>query len=322
MPQSESITAMLIGRVGDLIVATPALRAVRRKYPAAHIRLVVHSQCSGVVPLIPFVDSCIALQRFPGLSGNIALLKALREPQDLFIDLNPSYSKTANALTRLAVAKEKVGFIKGRGKSPFTKTAAAAGEKEHMLDRYARLAIALGTDYEAKTELRITPEHEKQADKILGGPVAASRRRVLIHPGNFKKFDNRWPEEKFVEWTDALQADPRLEFFYLAGPGEAEPVGKIVAGLKRPAYIIPPSSIGTAGAVMRRMDAVFLSITGTTHLAAALGVPTFGLYAGYTDAVWRPRGSRHGGVVSDSWDSCRDIPVAAALTGFKDFLGL
>jgi ADP-heptose:LPS heptosyltransferase len=53
-------------------------------------------------------------------------------------------------------------------------------------------------------------------------------------------------------------------------------------------------------------------VTGTTHLAAALGVPTFCFYAGYTNTVWHPPGPIHRGVSSKSWTSCRDISVEEA----------
>jgi ADP-heptose:LPS heptosyltransferase len=321
IPDLERITALLIGRVGDVIIATPALRALRQRFPRARIRLVLHSQCRGLIPLIPFCDEFLTLERFPGLFGNMALIKALRQPHGLFIDLNPSFSRTADALTRLAAADDKLGFDKGP-KSALTRRIDAVGEREHMLDRYARLAQALEAPYEPRTELRLTTEDERQADRILPARPDAGRKRVLVHAGNFKKFDNRWPEEKFVALTDALLGDPRLEIFHLAGPGEERPVRSIVDALKRPVPVLSPSSIGMAGALMRRMDAVLLNITGTTHLAAALDVPTFGLYAGYTDAVWRPRHARHGGVVAGSWDSCRSIPVEAVLQGFRAFLGL
>lgn len=71
---------------------------------------------------------------------------------------------------------------------------------------------------------------------------------------------------------------------------------------------------------MKRMDLCVLNVTGTTHLAAALGCPTFGFYSGYTDAVWRPRGPRHWGAVSSSWESCRGISVDEAYAALEPAL--
>lgn len=190
-----------------------------------------------------------------------------------------------------------------------------------MLERYARLAKSFGIAYEPRLEIRLEPTHEEEARRILEETrPRESAFKIAVHPGNFKKFDNRWPEEKFVELTNLLAEHFGVQLFYMAGPGEEKPVSGIVSRLAAPVPILSPRPIGVTGAWMREMDLCVLNITGTTHLAAALGVPTFGFYSGYTDAVWRPSSPIHHGVVSQSWQSCRDIPVAAAYAGIKALL--
>jgi ADP-heptose:LPS heptosyltransferase len=136
---------------------------------------------------------------------------------------------------------------------------------------------------------------------------------LLIHCGNFKKFDNRWPEEKFSELGRRLAASG-TGLLWLAGPGEQEAVSAIAKAAGAGEVVSAPS-LGAAGALMRRADLVVGSITGTTHLAHAVGARSFGLYAAYTDAVWRPRDARAGGIVSTEWGSCRSIGVAQVLHG-------
>ncbi len=319
----QDAVALLIGRVGDLIVATPFLRSLRLRLPKARIRLVTNTRCREAARMIPFVDEIETLYRLERPLKNVrTCARLLTQPCDILIDLNPSFSRTAAFLAGLVRAPVKLAFDKGRCPSLYTHRAAAPGEREHMLDRYARLAEELGAPYEPRMELRLSDDDERKADGILRSldDPEPSGLRVVIHPGNFKKFDNRWPEEKFVALADRLMAEPGRRVFFMAGPGEEAEVRAIVAALKRPAPMLPPSPIGVAGALMRRMDACVLNITGTTHLAAALGVPTFGLYAGYTDAVWRPRGPLHDGVVADDWESCRSIPVEAAHAALTKFL--
>ena len=98
----------------------------------------------------------------------------------------------------------------------------------------------------------------------------------------------------------------------MGGPGEYDKVAAIVKRLKRPVPILPTARLGVSGGMLKRMNLFVCNITGTTHLAAALGVPTFGFYAGYTQAVWRPRGARHGGTVCQEWESCRETTVDEA----------
>lgn len=318
----RDVVALLIGRVGDLIVATPFLRALRLRLPKARVRLVINTRCREAARMIPFIDETEVIYRLESPLKNVrTCARLLTQPCGILVDLNPSFSRTASFLAGLVRAPIKLAFDKGRRPSLYTHRAAAPGEREPMLDRYARLAKELGAPYEPRMELKLSAEDERQAEELMHRhDPKPNGLRVVFHPGNFKKFDNRWQEEKFVELADRLMAEPGRQVFFMAGPGEEAKVREIVAALKRPAPLLPPSPIGVAGALMRRMDACVLNITGTTHLAAALGVPTFGLYAGYTDAVWRPRGSIHGGVVADDWESCRSITVEAAHAALTQFL--
>jgi len=269
----QRITAVLLGRVGDLVVSTAFLSALRRAHPAARIELVVRPYCLDVARLIPSVDSVTTPASLRWLGR-----------RDLFVDLNPSPSRSS-ALLRLATW------------APVKVKADQDSEREHMLDRYARLASRLRLPYDGRMELAPPPPAEP-----LGRRGSL---RLLIHPGNFKKFENRWPEDNFKRLNKELARERGLELFYLAGPGEEAPVKDIAGSLP----VLGPAPIADTAAWMASMDGFICNITGTTHLAAALGVPTFGLYSGYTNAVWRPRGIEHGGVVAKSWESCRGLTV-------------
>ena len=306
------VTAVLIGRIGDLLVAGPFLRALRLRYPSARLRLVAAAQCASAAEILPWLDERLYLHKVSRLHQNILLAyNLLKGTHDIVIDLNPAPSRVSAGIVGAVRAAEKWGFEKERFSSVFTATVAAAKPDEPMIERYARLAAALAAPFEARLEVALTPEHESAAETLLKDLPAG--KRILIHAGNFKKFDNRWPEEKFAALGQAL-AKKGACVLWLAGPGEQAPVEKIAAQARTGTVVSPPS-LGAAGALMKRVFLVICNITGTTHLAAAVGAPTFGLYAGYTNAVWRPRGALHQGIVSSDWRSCRDISVESVLRG-------
>lgn len=320
----ERITALYIGRVGDVIVATSFLRAIRRRYPQARIRLIVGWRSAQVLPLIPFIDEWAVLGKPAQVGVNLTFAwKLLREPCDLVVDLNSSYSKTSTLITRATRARRRVAFDKGRGPSGvFTELIAAPAEREHMWDRYGRLAAALDAPFDQDPELQLPIADLDEADRLLTTmpPSGGGAMKVVIHPGNFDRFSFRWPEEKFAALADRLLDDSRVKLFFMGGPGEHEKVAAIVKTLKRPVPILPPARLGVSGAMLKRMNLFVCNITGTTHLAAALHVPTFGFYAGYTQAVWRPRGARHGGTVCAEWESCRETTVDEAHSALSDHI--
>lgn len=316
----RAITCVYIGRVGDVIVATPFLRALRRRHPKARIRLIAGWRSRQVLPLIPFIDEWAVLEKPARVDAHLGLAwKLLTGPCDLLVDLNSSFSKTSTLIARAVRAPLKLAFDKGRGPSVFNQLLPAPAEREHMWDRYGRLAAALEAPYDQDPELKLPLEDEYDAAEALKSvpELAEPGFKLAVHPGNFDRFSFRWPEEKFVALTNALLDDPRLKVFYMGGPGERAKVEEVVRALKRPVPILPEARLGVTGAMLKRMNLFVCNITGTTHLATALSVPTFGFYAGYTQAVWRPRGARHGGTVCAEWESCRETPVDEAVAALR-----
>jgi ADP-heptose:LPS heptosyltransferase len=319
----ERITCLYIGRIGDVIVATPFLRALRKRFPKARIRLIAGARAAQVLPLIPFVDETAVLGRALQIGAHLNLIASLlREPCDLLVDLNSSFSKTSTMLARAARGRVSLAFEKGRGPRVFNQTIPAPVEREHMSQRYERLAEAVGAPYGPDLELRVPAAADAQAEKLLAPLIASDPHafRILVHPGNITRPPGFWPADRLHELCRRLQSDPTLRLFFLAGPGELETVQAIAADLPRPAPILPSASLAVVGGMVKRMNLLVGSLTSTTHLAAALGVPTFAFYEGYTQTVWRPRGARHGGTVSAEWSGVASTTVDEAEAALKEHL--
>ncbi len=205
---------------------------------------------------------------------------------------------------RLAAARVKTGF-RCLSEPP--------GEKEHMLDRYARLAKHLG--FEPAQDLRVV---FSEAAAAKGGALLAKLSKpVALFPGNFKKSENRWPEERFAEIADKLAEVPGLSPFWLTGPGEEADVRRTAALAKTPLPVLGPFPLDVTAAVLDRSALYVGNCTGVSHLAAAVGTPSFMPLAGYTAAVWAPRSGPHWHAVSSDWQSCRPITVSQAWTALQ-----
>lgn len=317
------IACVLLGRIGDVVTATSFLRALRRRYPGRELRLALSASCRGLRPLLApaIADPDIAWVH-PWSAGlrNVRVAAFMSRPASAVIDLNPAPSKSAAALVALSRrTKIKIGFRKRRLNGVYTHQIDEPREDEPMLDRYARLSAFLDLSYDGRTALSLGQAARQRGLALLesAGFKPGARAGVAIHPGNFKKFDNRWPEEKFVGLADRLLEDPGLALYFLAGPGERRQVEAIARACKRPAPVLPQASLEDTAAMLSRMSLLVCNVTGTTHVAHALGLPTFGLYSRYTDAVWRPRNGRCGGVVSAEWESCRSTSVEEAYRALR-----
>ena len=313
----KRIVLLWLGRLGDVLVSTPVLSSVRRKYPDARIQFVTGERGAAAARLIDDVDSVRILKRFYRPAANLSLAWELAgRPCDLLIDLNTAYSRSAWFLARISRAKIKLAFSKRKGNSAYTHILEAAGEKEPMLERYGRLAAHLKAPYDPVPRIALSEEKLRAGEKILR-EIGATKERmpVLIFPGNFKKFDNRWPEDKFAALAETLRENQDIFPFFLAGPGEEKEVEQINARLRRPLPVLRSLPIETTAALLARTGLFVGNCTGTTHLAIAVGCPTFSFLGKYTQTVWMPKPpgkAPHFQVVSDSWESCREIGVETA----------
>jgi ADP-heptose:LPS heptosyltransferase len=160
------------------------------------------------------------------------------------------------------------------------------------------------------------------ADEVLD-PLSkdAAAFKILVHPGNLGRRPSLWPLDRLAELCRRVQAaDASVRLYFLAGPGEREAVNSVASALRVPATVLPTAPLGVVAGTVRRMDLLLGSLTSTTHLAAALGVPTFAFYEGYTHTVWQPRGALHGGTLSPDWDNVQKTTVEEAWTALREHL--
>ncbi len=310
---AERISCLYIGRVGDLIVATPFLRALRRRYPKARIRLIIGWRGVQVPPLIPFIDDTVVLSKPLDLLAHLKLARSLSGKEDLLVDLNSSFSKTSTMLAQAVRAPVKLAFAKPRGPNPFTQLVAAPAEKEHIVRPLARAWPKRSPRPTTRTPSCACPtptSRRPTACWARAPPRRASRCSSI--PATSTASPSAGPRRSSSSWPTACSRTGRCISTSWAGPANTARWPTSSSRLKVSVPILPPARLGVTGAMLKRMDLFVCNITGTTHLAAALDVPTFGFYAGYTQAVWRPRGARHGGTVCPEWESCRETTVDEA----------
>lgn len=315
--KNHRILLILLGRLGDYIITTPFLAGLREKYPASEITLITSAKAANLACGNPDLDRVVVFKGWHHPPSTIKMLLAARGRADLAVDLNPAYSRASLSLMKLSPAPERLAFVKKAPPGVYTAQVPHDLEKDHFMDKYVELARRLGFTPPESMRVTLSPDVLARGSELFRGlGLPEGRPAVAIHPGNFKKHENRWPEEKFVEFTRGLLARGDLSVFYLVGLGEEnqteEGILRHLPGVKH----LPPESAEVTAAVLKRCAMLVCNSTGTLHLAAAAGVPTFSFNRPYTERCWKPRGAMHAFVTSKDQRSCRDIEVPAALEAF------
>ncbi|MGH2458656.1 MAG: glycosyltransferase family 9 protein [Chloroflexota bacterium] len=281
--------------VGDLLLATPALRALRRGFPAAEITLIGLPWARDFVSRFRrYVDR---LREFPGYPG---LLE---------VDVDP-------ARTRAFLAEER-GYRydlvvqmhgNGRASNPFALdlgTTRVVGYYEseppdglwlgapypddrHEVERDLGLARLLGLSVDdTRLEFPLLAEDVASAKTLLA-PADFSRPTVGIHV-SARAPARRWPTERFAAVADALVERFGAQVLVTAGPGEEATARAAVDAMAHcPLNLAGRTTLGSLAAVIRCCDLFISNDTGPSHLAVALDTPSVTIFGPADRQRWAP----------------------------------
>jgi heptosyltransferase-2 len=292
----DRIAIFLPNWIGDVVMATPAVRAVREAFPAAELAAVCKPYVADVLAGSPWFSRTFFLdKRGPRERRLFAVGRQLREWKLDAALLCPNSFRPA-LVASLGGAKRVVGFARYcRGWMLTDKLHAKAGARGRfvpspVIDDYNRLAVALGTpDPGHRMELFTTSQDEAAASAVWE-TFGLNRypRVVALNPGAAFGAAKHWGCDHFAELARMLTAKLGCGVLVLCGPSEREIAGQIAEQGRSPhvfALSDSPLSLGLTKALVRRADLLVTTDSGPRHFAAAFNRPVVSLF-GPTHVEW------------------------------------
>jgi heptosyltransferase-2 len=291
------IAIFLPNWLGDFVMATPVLRAVRRKFGnGARLVGILRPYLADVLSGTDWLDE----QWFyhPRAADRSERAWAVanrmrREHFDLAILLTNSFRSALMACW--AGAKQRMGYVRyGRGPllthKLYSRRASGRIVPEPVIETYLTFADALGCGYEsARLELAVTASEEASADAVfkrLG--LRRDGRLILVNSGSAYGAARIWPAEYFGRLARRLSEQCDHDVLVMCGPkerGVATDIVKFADSSRVFSMADQPLDLGTAKACIRRGRLMVSTDSGPRHVAAALGKPVITLY-GPTPPVW------------------------------------
>lgn len=283
------ILVLRLSALGDVLLATPAVRALRARFPAAGIDWLVEEPYLPLVEGNPHVRALAYRKtgRHAGIQGLRRLRAELRERDyDLAVDLQgkpKSWFLRGAARRAVAVAKRSPGqaarALLGLDR-PLTRV--------HAIDLCLEPLAPLGVESRGRElELRLGPAAVEEAATLSLPP-----RPVGIAPGA-RWATKRWPAERFGEVAAGL-AGAGFSPVLIAGPGDGVEIAAVRSRLP-PGVAAPDTaglSVGGMAAVVSRLDLLVAGDSGPVHVASALGTPVLALFGPTSPERWRPLSAR------------------------------
>jgi ADP-heptose:LPS heptosyltransferase len=289
----RSVLVVRLRSIGDTVLATPSIHALRRFLPEARIDVLLEDWVAPLLDGSDEVDRVIRIVREHSVGKVAAWREMRRERYDVAYNLHGG--STASLFTLGSRARERVGYASYRAARLQNHDAPHPSElwgqeKTHSAEQQLGLLGWTGvpvTDRPA-SRLPVTAEAAGRADRRLRkvGLGDPARRFALIHPA--AAFDTKtWAAANFARVAEDLGARG-IPSVAVVGPGEARVAAEFVREARIPVATFDDLSLPELSALAARASLFVGNDSGVAHIAAAHGVPSVVVFGSSNVAHWRP----------------------------------
>ena len=276
LPARPRILVVALRRLGDVLLATPLMRSIRRAWPDATLDALVFADTAGILEGNPDIDRVVAMPARPTLAQSLALAGRLLKRYHLAVSTQSGDRPT---LFALAAGRTHAGPVwpGERTKRRLLGRSVAVGESVHRIEEMLRLGDALGI---ARVAEVVCPVGTVPAEHAPVEPYA------VIHAAPMFRY-KQWRRAGWRALADALRARG-LAVVATGGPGDraflddvwrdTPDVRRLDARLRWPEI----------AALLAGARLYVGPDTSVTHLAAASGCPTVALFGPTDPRLWGP----------------------------------
>ena len=284
---SDSLRNILIikpSSLGDIVLALPALTALRKSFPNAKISWLIRPEFAPILENHPHLNEIIPFDRkFLGkawfhpraMADLVSLIIRLRRAKyDAVIDFQGLFRTASFAW--LSGCKKRFGIASAREFAHFFYTHKITQTKDciHLVDFYLKITKAAGAS-ELDVQF-VLPQHPEAADsvgRLLENHDIAPDNYVVLIPGSAHE-DKRWPVERFAELAGKISSQFGLPIVATGDAGEAALIEKLKDLSNVPvANIAGKTSLSELVVLLKNAKLVVSNDTGPGHIAAALSTP-------------------------------------------------
>jgi ADP-heptose:LPS heptosyltransferase/GT2 family glycosyltransferase len=306
------ILVVKVDHIGDFITAIPAIRRLKRIFPAAAIHVLAGRAARAFAATLDCVDEFIEFEFFNPISGLGQRQISQEEYRALSRQLAPYRFDIAMDLRKHLDTRDVLRYTPARflagydhmGQFPFLDVALEwEGDKHlqrkrsHVTDDLINLVEAIGTACAMdRTRLELAASNEVPPPFLDDDARALFARPVVaVHPG-VGNVMRQWPVEHFAALIDLLVEQDAVNAVLIGGPEEAPLAAQVLDQVVHRSAVISLVGKTPLGELPALLSACALYVgnnSGPKHIAAALGVPTIGIHSGVVDAIeWGPSGRR------------------------------
>ncbi len=290
---SMRVVVFLPNWIGDAVMATPALRSLRRGFAQAQIIGVLRPAVAELLRGTPWLDELLYHDPRRG-HHSLEVVRRLRALKAQVAVLMPNSFRTA-LMAWLAGVRRRVGYRRyGRGwllTDPLAPPRQGRKLLRHpMVSYYLALAYQLGCPQESPhLELATTEQDRQMADQVAQKlQLRCWHQVVVLNSSGAFGASKLWPPEHFAQLARKIANELGMQVLVICGPQERDVAHRIVQLAAHPEVKTlagGPLSLGLSKECVRRCRLMVSTDSGPRHFAVAFGTPVVSLF-GPTPPIW------------------------------------
>jgi ADP-heptose:LPS heptosyltransferase len=299
------VLAIKFWGMGSIVLTTPALRALKKAYPACSVTFLTFAQNEGICGTIHSIDHVYAYRAHgfvTFLASFVDLVRFLRREQfDVVIDFE-FFANFTSIITAISGARVTVGFHGPKFWRDSFYTKRVSSDDAHITDDFLKAVETLGATADGSHLEELVVADESAAarlDQLLSAHGVTAADPLICVNINASALDHkrRWPLASYRELIQRLLTSLcRYRIVLIGAPDEAPYVAQLTSTLAR-----SPNLINLCGLIsveqlvllLQRSSLFIGNDSGPLHLAAAARIATVSFFGPETPAVYGPRGDAH-----------------------------
>lgn len=305
LDQIRRILILRMGPLGETLLTTPVIRALRQRFPEAYIAYMVAPGREDLVSENPNLDEAITYSvSIPKLIYGMA-----KRSFQMVVILQPTFRLVLH--TFLARIPFRIGFETNSGKGRLLHVAVPNNINQHETTRYLDVVRGIGIEPDSEElEMFVNPTAQAWADDFLAD-VGVSSDQLLIglNPGSGSE-SRRWSKAGFAQVGDHLHRKYHAQIFITAGDAEGSLPHDVADLMSCSPIILTGITPMQLGAMLQKCRLYISNDTGPMHMSTAVKTPTIALFGASNPRQWGPHWQPHTIIARESME---DITIENVL---------
>ena len=282
----RSILFLRHDRIGDMVLSTAALKALKRAYPQSKITVLASERNHEILTHNPHVDEILLYH------GILWFIRTIRpRGYDLVIDPFLTHELRQAFMAYLAGGEYRIGFERAGREIFFNLRSPVVSTPKRMVEHLLDLVEQLGGNRDdCVPEVFLTDEEKEWASEVLSHKgIGENALTVAVHPGAYYP-SQRWSTERFGKLVKRILEQYEAKVILLGSRDEKDLVKKVKEVAGKGAQDFSGLRLRKLIALLSACDLLLCNNSGPLHIASALKVRTVSMTGPTVTPLWLPYG--------------------------------